>query len=129
MSTERLTRDEFGLGLMAGLHARGVKTLNESRLSDMHAAFLEAFKVVEEGLGSENLAFLIITSKFYGTSSDVDIILQYWLRGWATKDAPGTIYRFMMGDILTEEYLSKLPGGRDLYLSAADAFLKRFRSY
>jgi len=130
MSTDRLELRDFGNGILAGLHTRNVDILDERKLGNLHASFLAAFKIVEERYGRHNLRFAIITHKVYGTSGDVDQIFRNWLGvGWATKDAPGTLYRLRISDTSAEKFLSELPGGRDLYLDATTAFLKQYRGY
>jgi len=130
MSGERSTLDklDFGVGMVAGLVLRGERTINERNLTVLHESFLEAFKVVERELGSDNLRFAIILHRVHGTSTDVFNIMSYWLGLWATRDAPGTIYRFKMHEDSAEEVLAKLPGGRKMFLDAADAFLLRYRN-
>jgi len=129
MSTDRLELRDFGNGILAGLTIRGVRILDEHQLANLHKSFLVAFKVVEEQLGRHNLHFAIITHKVYGTSGDVDQIFRNWLGLWATKDAPGTLYRLNISEASAEKLLSGLPGGRDLYLDATNAFLKQYRGY
>ena len=130
MSGERSTLDklDFGVGLVAGLVLRGERTINERNLTVLHESFLEAFKVVEEQLGHENLRFAIILHRVHRTSTDVFNIMSYWLGLWATRDSPGTIYRFKMDEDSAEKVLAGLPGGRQMFLDAADAFLLRYRN-
>jgi len=127
MSTDDLQLLEFGDGLLAGLRFRGVTTLDERAPANLHEAFTKAFMVVEGQLGSTNLLFSITTDRFYGTSVDVFNILKHWRGLWATQDDPGTIWRLDMNDQTAEKILSKLPGDREMYLDAADAFLKQYR--
>jgi len=128
-TSRELSRHDFGMGLLAGLHTKGVATLDDRDAEKVHASFLEAFKVVEHRLGREHLRFSIITHRIYGTSADVYNIFSYWLGLWATKDAPGTIWRFNMTDQSAERLFAELRGGRELYVEAAEAFLLCYRGY
>ena len=130
MSGERSTLDklDFGVGLVAGLVLRGETTINERNLAVLHESFLEAFKVVEKQLGRENLRFAIILHRVHRTSTDVFNIMSYWLGLWATRDSPGTIYRFKMNEDSAEKILEGLPGGRQMFLDATDAFLLHYRN-
>jgi hypothetical protein len=130
MRDERNSLDklDFGVGMVAGLVLRGETTINEQNLAVLHESFLEAFKVVERQLGRENLRFAIILHKGHRTSTDVFNIMSYWLGLWATRDAPGTIYRFRMNEDSARKVLAKLPGGSEMFLAATDAFLVHYRN-
>jgi len=130
MSNERTTLDklDFGVGLVAGLVLRGEKTINERNLAVLHESFLEAFKVVEQELGRDQLRFAIILHRVHRTSTDVFNIMSYWLGLWATRDSPGTIYRFRMDESSAKKVLAGLPGGEKMFLDAADAFLLHYRN-
>jgi len=128
-TTRELTRYDFGMGLLAGLHVKGVGILNDRNEQVVHAAFRDAFEVVEHQLGREFLRFHISTHRVYGTSADVYNIFSYWLGLWATKDSPGTIWRFNMSDQNAEKLFAELRGGRELYVKAAEAFLARYNTH
>jgi len=129
MSTERLDLWDFGMGLLSALRIRGIEVLDENDLNKLHAAFVDAFEVIEKRLVNERLTFAIITHRIHGLSSDVFNIFSYWQGPWATKDSPGTIWRFRMEEQTAENILAKLPGGREVFLQAADAFLLKYRGY
>lgn len=131
MQNGKLSLTEFSLGLMAGLHTKGKNDLYVSPREEahVHACFRVAFEVVEARLGSENLTFVILNTSTWGTSGAVDSIFDYWLTTWVTKDSPGWTYRFTMTNREALEFLSKLPGGADMFLDAADAFLELYRQY
>ena len=69
MSNYTLELRDFGMGLLAGLHTRGVHILDDRELANLHKSFLLAFKVVEGRLGGNSLQFAIITHKVYGRTS------------------------------------------------------------
>jgi len=120
---------DFGMGMLAALHLRKVTAIDErNKVQDLHAAFVAAFRHLKESQISENLRFWMTTHKIYGTTPDVDTIMNHWLGLFATKDSPGTIWRFSMYDEYAERLLTEeLPGGRDLWIDCADIFLERFR--
>ena len=127
MYIRKLSLLDFGMGILSGLHLRGVTTLDERELVKLHESFAEAFWVVEKLMGEEKLKFSIILHQIHRTSGGVDAILNYWLSVWVTKDSPGTILRFRLTDYTASRYLSRLPGGEEVFLPAADAFLKRYQ--
>jgi hypothetical protein len=115
---------DFGMGLLAGLVREGHTTLDERRLVDVHKGVVEAFKVIEAELDHDSLRFWMTTNRYHGTSPDVDNIFNYWLQsGFATKDSPGTVYRFRLSITGADELLETLPGGTELYDKAVAAFL------
>lgn len=114
---------DFGVGMLMGLVRAGQTTLDERRLVDTHKAFVAAFQVVEAEIDKAGLRFRITTNQFHGTSPDVDTIFRYWLSsGFATKDAPGTIYRFRISRSSADRILETLVGGAELYDKATTAY-------
>ncbi len=125
----RLTLQDFGVGLLAGLHEHGIHIIDDRDEQRLHECFLEAFKIVEKRLGKENLRFVIILNQFHGTSGDVLQIFSYWQGNLATLDSPGTTWRSRMTDQWAERLFFELPGGRELYVEAANAFMKHRLGY
>jgi len=116
---------DFSVGMLSGLIRAGLTTLNERRRVDLHRAFVEAFKVLEETLEKSTIRFWMTTHEIHGTSPDVDTILNYWLSsGFSTRDSPGTVYRFRIGRDTADEILSRLPGGAELYDKATKVLLE-----
>ena len=114
---------DFGMGMLAGLRRAGLEELSERRLYDVHAAWVEAFKVVEAEIPREHLQFWMTTDEMHHTSQDVDHIFRYWVKGpYVTKDAPGVIYRFHFEVSSADDLLKKLAGGAELYDKATAAF-------
>jgi len=128
-SNRELSREDFGLGMLAALHLLKVELLDKNKEREIHAGFLAAFKVIESHLGRERLLFSLSTNRTYGTSADVFIIFSKWRGPWATEDSSGDFWRFNMDDASAEERLAKLRGGRELYVEAAEAFLLCYRGY
>jgi thymidylate synthase len=129
MDIEELSLNDFSLGLMAALHIKGVNELSSFREANLHASFRKAFEVVKERLGDDKLKFAIITNRVSGISGDVRSILDYWEGTWAATDSQERTWRFRMSNWAASEYLKKLPGGKKVYLEAADAFLKQYNTY
>ncbi len=131
MPTEFARTDllDFGIGMLMGLARAGHTTLDERRLVDVHKAFVAAFRVVETQLGTSTMRFWVTTDELHGTSPDVDAIFRYWLSsGYATKDAPGTIYRFQIPKRSADQKLETLAGGSDLYDKAVTAYFDYLNS-
>lgn len=132
MPTRTTTTDlvDFGIGMLMGLVRSGQINLNEQRLVAVHQGFVTAFRVVENELGQKELSFWMTTDKFHGTSPDVDKIFNYWLsRGYATKDAPGTIYRFLISRSTADRKLETITGGAPLYDKAVEAYFGCLNSH
>ena len=123
-----LDQDGFGIGLMAALHLRGLESLDESQPTVVHEAFLEAFKVVKKDL-ERNVRFIVNLHPSHRTSPDVFNILSKWQGPWATKELDGEVWKFTIDSPTAEQQLSLLAGDRQMYMEAADAFLKRYRGY
>ena len=117
---------DFGTGLLSGLHLKGLKLISERDLVRFHGCFAEAFSVVKELMGEDQLKFSIILDEVHRVSGDVDAILNYWLTLQVSKDSPGTVWRFHITDHDAKRWLSQLPGGEEVFLPAAEAFLKRY---
>ena len=132
MPTEfvRTDRFDFGIGMLMGLARAGHTTLDERRLVDVHKAFVAAFQVVANRLGKSTIRFWMTTDELHGTSPDVDVIFQYWLSsGYATKDAPGTIYRFQISKRSADQKLETIAGGAELYDKAITAYFESLNSH
>jgi len=129
MSNDRLELLDFGMGLLAGLRIRGVDALSENNIRKLHASFVKAFATAKQEFAQENVKFIITTHYSNGTSGGVESILRYWLnRSYAAYDPRNTIWMLDMDGQSAEEILAKLPGGREVYLKAADAFLQQYRN-
>jgi hypothetical protein len=126
MSVKELSSYDFARGLLAALTKRGVTQLNEERLADLHAAFFEAYQEVKQHTDKVVLKFVVSVDRSDNTSAEVDRIMRSWLGIYASKDIPGTMWRFRMSGDDVERLLSKLPGDSGMYLRAADAFLYRY---
>lgn len=119
---------DFGTGIVAGMHRAGVTTFSDYDLPRLHGAFKAAFEVVKEQVGQDRLDFVIILNQFHGTTPDVDAILYHWLGVFYTKDAPGNTYRTMgLSDEWSDRLLADLEGGAELYDRATRAFLDHLR--
>ena len=132
MPTEfvRTDRLDFGIGMLMGLARAGHTTLDERRLVDVHKAFVAAFQVVESQLDESTMRFWMTTDELHGTSPDVDAIFKYWLSsGNATKDAPGTIYRFQISKRSADQKLETIAGGAELYDKAVTAYFEYLNSH
>ena len=126
MSKDRVGLRDFAMGLLAALYIRHTSTLSERDPQKLHASFIAAFKSFEEDVGPENLVFWMNISRGHDTSADVFNILSYWQGPWATKDSPGTIWRFRLNEDTAESLFTRLPVSREIYIRAADAFLERY---
>jgi hypothetical protein len=128
--SDKLTLNEFSLGLMAALRAKETDELYVSprREPHVHECFRKAYEVVEKRLGSQNLDFVIRNTGVRGTSEAVDEIFYYWETGWAIHKLPGWTWRFTMTDRAALQFITRLTGGADMYLEAADAFLEHYNS-
>lgn len=125
-----ITLDDFGIGMMAGLVRAGHNTLDERRLEDVHEAFCDAYQVIAQDHDRDELRFILNVHPVYRTTPDVFNLMNYWLKSdYATRDAPGTIYRFKMSQWAANEVLKTLLGGAELYDRATDAFLKHMGYY
>lgn len=90
---------------------------------------VEAFNVVDAAYNKGEVRFWMTTNNVYGTSPDVDKIFKYWLNtSYCTKDAPGTIYRFLMGRGSADGILDTLLGGAELYDKAVAVLLDHIRT-
>jgi len=117
---------DFGSGILAGLIRGGIKEVDSRDVRALHAAFLEAFKVVEakhRATEGYRLFFSIRLNRHWKTTGDVTTILNFWLfASSATLDAPGTMYRFSLDEDSATQRLEKITGGAELYDAAAKAF-------
>lgn len=126
---ERLDLASFGIGVLAGLTLSGVTTLDDEDQRRLNKCFLAAYKVVEKHFERQNLRFRLILDQMHGTSPDVEAIMLWWLHFWATKDAPGSTWRLGMPEDIALKYIEHdLPGGKDLWLQAARAFMDEYQS-
>lgn len=121
----KLTLHTFGVWLLAALRLNGREVLDDRDERRLHEAFKEAFDVIREGLGDDQLRFVIILDRYYGISPDVNAIMWHsWLGIWATRDAPGTIWRLhnMSRNVAWSYVHEEALGGPDLWIKAAEAF-------
>ncbi len=124
--SNKLALQQFGLGLMAALITKGRKEIYVYSEANFHESFRKAYEVVEQELGEDGLDhWTIITGGIRGLSGAVESILDYWGMTWASYG--GGYWRFKMTNREIEKLLSDLPGGRDVYLRAADAFLDQYQ--
>ncbi len=127
MSNQRLSLEDFGLGLMAGLISKSVDLVNEDRRT-VHPAFIAAYKVLREELGEGAIGFELKADASGGKSSGVERILRLWKQGYLVPArTPGTFF-FVMSPTDAQRRLARIPGGRELFLKATNAFLKVYRS-
>ena len=126
MDSNKLTLKDFGEGLLAALRIKGLEDLDMNRLTDVHAAFFDAFEIVKEQLGQTHLEFAIVILSTTNKSIDVHQILAFWLGTWTQRDSPDSTLRVMMSERAAENILHQIPGVRDVFLHAADAFLVRY---
>ena len=103
-------------------------TLDDSNLPKLHRSFKVAFDVIDSRFDNSVLRFALFLDELHGTSPDVDRIMQHWLMFWATRDSPGTTWRFTMHDQSARFLLDEAAGGEVVWLEAADAFLEHYRS-
>jgi hypothetical protein len=118
---------DFGVWLLAALRLRGNRIFDVREEEALNEAFVQAYKVINRELDKKLVRFVIILDPIYRRSGRVNELMNYWLMsGYATRDDPGSIWRVQMNLNEAEKLLGEeVLGGRDLWLEAADTFLKR----
>lgn len=123
---ERTTLDDFGNGILVGLCEAGYLLLDEWHRTKLHDAFLEAFKVVEQELGPQTIAFQLKTPEPFSLSANVDHIIYGWRHGlYALREQPDKSCHMLY---VTQDDAAKLiehvAGGIDLYKRAATRLIE-----
>lgn len=127
---ESLSNLDFATSLAAALTLQGYPSVTDHDSQRLHRAFRDAFYVIKDGLGEEHCRFFIILHRLHGDSGDVYDILGHWLTHWATRDSHGSIWRLTMEKRTAENILDEdVAGGRELWMKAAEAFIKRMNQY
>ena len=123
----RMSLLDFGTWLLAALRLKGVSVLDDYNEERLHAAFRAAFEVIEREIGKENLLFTIILDPIHRLSYGVSSIFWHWRGIWGTKDSPGTTWRlhYMSTETAQDMLEHEAMGGKEPWLKAADAFLRK----
>lgn len=126
---ESVQLNDFGIWLLAALRVKGIRILDSREEKPLNEAFVKAYQVIHRGLDAHLIRFVIILDPIYQTSGRVNELMNYWLMStWVTRDSPGTIWRIDMSKTAAEQYLNEdALGGRELWLEAADAFIRQAR--
>jgi len=125
ITKEHTSLVDFADGMIAGLIRNGETDLDETDRTKLHQAFVAAFEFTKTELAPGELGFGMTTHKVYGTTANVDQLLDYWVRvGFSVKDRNSTAHRFLINRNDADEMLETLTGGSDLYDKVAAELIR-----
>lgn len=125
---------DFSTAMAAALSLEGgaytSTIISDHNLPRFHEAFREAYGVIEQSMGEQEVRFNLILDRIHGTTPVVNEITSWWLMsGWATRDSPGILWRIWIDPEIAERLLNEgIPGGAAMWKQASAAFLNHLRA-
>lgn len=131
-TASRLTLNDFMTGFLAALAARKVSVVS-IRGTEFYAAVVQTFEALEDRAAdlNLNLKFWLTQDTTHGDAPEVrEGITKAVQRDLISLDNPTyTQMRLKISQDDAQRYLTRVPGGSDVFLELADVFMDAYPSY
>jgi hypothetical protein len=126
MANKKLTLQEFGLALLAGLASKGVAEIDFSRTPQIFVAFYMAYETVARKVGRNQLDFRVQTPDSFDFKEKVRTIEEQWDSGFTERSRLSHRYRLVMKRNTQSDLMSRTVGGEAVFTQAAEAFMAHY---